>query len=185
MLVLKNNIIFIHIPKTAGRFVHNTVKKLGILEDKYYCHSSLSKLKPEHLSYYKVSIIRNPWEWYVSLWAFNKKMCRTEYTFEEFLKGIYTKEIRVPLLRKIKDKGFLTGLVKHQCYLNGVDCIDEWIKFEELSNLTHALKIKGIDFKHKVGKTEHKPFKEYYNQELIDLVSVKEAHIIQKFNYSY
>lgn len=65
-MFISDKIVFIHLQKTAGVHISQTLSKL-VDGEKIKEHPQL----PEHLrSRYIIGSIRNPWDWYVSLWAY-------------------------------------------------------------------------------------------------------------------
>ena len=212
MLALKNNCVFVHIPKTGGRFVRQTLNKLHVVDGKYGgMHCGVKTLNEVHYDARKVATMRNPWAWYVSLYFFNKTLIdKKRFTrdhvidinnFEEFMTEMLVHRrcrIGMFLSRNKRDSasvGALTRNMKHQCYKDGEDWIDYYLKLEDIKeNFAEAFQLDQlhkdkleaqIDMDKKVGATQHKPFKEYYTQELIDLVAEKESVIIDKFGYTF
>ena len=160
MLVLKNNIIYVHIPKTGGRCVNNIFRKLDMIDGEYPFHSSVNDLSDEHVNYEKVATIRNPWEWYVSLWAFKKRKNRqfpkkgikkrrymdANSDFPTYLKRMFDDEYtsqfnnivhlvggkKIDLNEmKEQDIGAYTNVFKDQCYTDGKDNVTRYIKLEK------------------------------------------------------
>ena len=209
MLALKNNIIFVHVPKTGGRFIRKSLRQLDLIDGKYAgLHSGLDELNPVHNDYRKVAGVRNPWDWYVSLYFFQKNlMCQKTFSknkiidtssFPDYMRLMFSdsSEIRGRFLwprknHKNTDAGALTNNIYKQCYLNDVDCIDYYIRLEHIKedfqiafNLTDE-DADEIDFFKKDGRSNHMPYQDYYNQELIDLVAIKEKEIINRFKYDF
>lgn len=75
--------IFVHVPKTGGTSVAWALRRHGIFlhddcyfESVYFKHATASAIKrmlgPEFENYFKFSVVRNPWDWAVSSYAFNR-----------------------------------------------------------------------------------------------------------------
>lgn len=97
MISHTKNFIFIHIPKTGGTSIEHGLRPYGKLlqgvvnfESIYYKHVTASALQrmlgpSEYAAYFKFTFVRNPWDWIVSNYAFNRGLCRpyvigTKYT---------------------------------------------------------------------------------------------------------
>ena len=72
MLLVNDKYIYIHFPKTGGSFVKKCLRELGCAKSVLTKHSCPIELEiiSKYNSLPKVTSIRNPWDWYVSLWAF-------------------------------------------------------------------------------------------------------------------
>ena len=78
MLFIKNNYIYVHIPKTGGRFVEETCRKMNFFKPELLTrHSFVSDIDFSNFKF--VSTIRNPWDWYVSDWNFWKGKLKEDY----------------------------------------------------------------------------------------------------------
>lgn len=83
MISHRKRFIFVHIPKSGGTSVTWALRKFGIwqhnadqFESIYYKHAKASDLKrmlnSEFDHYFKFTVVRNPWDWAVSNYAFNR-----------------------------------------------------------------------------------------------------------------
>jgi len=72
MLIIKDKYLYVHFPKTGGYFVRDTLGKIGLCRDVETIHSSIKEVygTKKCVNLKTVTTIRNPWAWYVSLWAF-------------------------------------------------------------------------------------------------------------------
>ena len=63
--------VFIHIPKTAGRFIrHQIVEHAGPVLFRGGLHGPIGRLPVEFKDIPIIAFVRNPWDWYVS-WYFH------------------------------------------------------------------------------------------------------------------
>jgi hypothetical protein len=83
MVSHKKKFIFIHIPKTGGTSIYSALHKYGIMlyrqrneQSIYYKHAYASDLKrmlgDEFDTYYKFAFVRNPFDWIISNYHFNR-----------------------------------------------------------------------------------------------------------------
>lgn len=81
MQLLKNNITFIHIPKTGGTFIRSVFNKIGVVEKDYTTSKGVKNCKtfeniischmvPTQSRHYTFAFIRNPITWYESYYNF-------------------------------------------------------------------------------------------------------------------
>ncbi len=83
MISHSKKFIFIHIPKSGGTSVSYSLRKYGkFLQGEenynsiYFKHAKAANIRkelcPEFDQYYKFTIVRNPWDWVVSNYRFNR-----------------------------------------------------------------------------------------------------------------
>ena len=87
MISHSEKFIFLHIPKTGGTSVEYMLRDFGTVlqgpknfDSIYYKHATAESikrtLKREYNKYFKFTFIRNPWDWVVSNFAFNRGLGR-------------------------------------------------------------------------------------------------------------
>lgn len=109
----KNKFIFIHIPKAAGtsitKFLTNNLESAKKINTRGDTHHSIETFLTDNFitssldNYFKFMTVRNPWDWYVSLYEYNKKQKIHEWklfnfnneklTFKNWLEKIVNLEI--------------------------------------------------------------------------------------------
>ena len=192
--------IFIEIQKTATTSIdHNLLWFNSIANNNQEHHSDRHKtanyikdlLKDDWYKYTSFAVVRNPWQRYVSwlLWMekiletknkedrawviFNKLFDDNNYSHEDILKTIIN----------------TTGRTQSEFICDGINIIvDELLRFENLQNDYNRLCTKlNIDQSQLQQLNVNKPYnyRDFYNQELIDLVYKKEQRIINYTGYSY
>lgn len=134
--------------------------------------------------YYTFCVIRNPWDWRVSLYNFLKQAKHhsdhekaTKYSFHDFIKYDIDSEPQ-KLVDFVQDE-------------QGNDIVDFVAKFENLDNDFQGVTT-HLDIAHKKLNTlnisrsrNKKNYKEYYNDESADLVFQYFKEDIEKFNYKF
>jgi hypothetical protein len=201
----KHRFIFIHIYKTAGssitkalkpfaqnkwqKKVNPIFKRFGITHfdpKPYPTHIHAAELKSKigekaFDSYFKFGIVRNPWDWQVSIYTyvFNKtshplhKTIRRLSNFDEYLEWRFTKPI-------IYQKNFLFSKQNKQI----VDYIGRFENLkDDFNEICSRLNISATLRKRNISST--RPYQEYYNKKTIDLVRKKLEPDIRLFKYDF
>jgi hypothetical protein len=71
-MIVTSNFVFIHIHKTGGQFINKAIlDHLPGAESLGY-HYPLSKLPRRYAHLPVIAFVRNPWDWYISWYVFNK-----------------------------------------------------------------------------------------------------------------
>lgn len=206
MLSLKNNFLFIHVPKTGGNSIQlilekysddkiinadETMDKFGIMNDIYPIekHSPLSLYRSlldidVYNSLYKFCVIRNPWEMVISYYFyftnnyndFKANPVRSNFWSERLFMEVVNLYIK-PLRYFI-------------CTNNGKidDEMDFIIKYENIENefyyVLDGLKIPREPLQHK-NKTQHRHYTEYYTKRLKSIIYEKFKEEIDFFDFKF
>jgi hypothetical protein len=188
--------IFVHCPKTAGNSIQSVLAEYCLgdwyetdhpidnslttgnyeLKDffgKKHCPISAYRIMWDQEqfghwdSYFKFTCVRNPWDRAISHYFYHNK----EWDRKRFI-----------------DK-------MHKCYsqssmisLNGEPHLDYILRYEHLDESWEKLcSILNIDYVKlpTLNKSTHKHYSEYYDDELIELVSERYADDIKLFRYSF
>tara|TARA_B100002019_G_C21056455_1_gene491868 strand:- start:50 stop:673 length:624 start_codon:yes stop_codon:yes gene_type:complete len=192
--------IFIEIEKTATTSIdHNLLWSNSIknINDEHYSerHKTASYikslLKDDWFNYTSFTVVRNPWQRYVSwlvwmekiletktkedrVWViFNKLFDDNNYSYKDILKTIINK----------------TGRTQSEFVCDGTDIIvNELLRFENLQHdynrLCSKLHIEKSGLK-QLNTSKPYDYRDFYNQELIDLVYEKERRLINYAGYHY
>ena len=143
-------------------------------------HTPISKIYNQWTSeegnfntYYKVGLIRNPWDRLVSWWKWKPHL-----SFSEFVKNIG------PHHALKKDNAQLL----HYFSLNDKIIVNDYIRFETLQKDFNKVCLKiGLppqNLPH-LNKSNHKPYWEYYDNNLREFVEEKYKEDIKTFNYQF
>ena len=180
----KHNFVFIAVPKagsTSVRSIINPYSDILSVNDKnspYKHHTTALDLKKhfesqdwEWNTYYKFSVVRNPWERRVSSWAYRLKKGQHNYNkFKDFVMHYPA----TPQFNWLSDEGgnFLMDYVFKLEDPNGMD------------KVFNDLKIPKVKLPHK-NKNGHKHYTEYYNDETREIVAEKYRKDIEYFGYEF
>lgn len=192
--------IFIHIPKCAGNsidvfFTGRHQRHCCMLD--YEDQLGAAKLS----TYFKFTVVRNPWDRIVSHFSFVKKLIQNEnqpskemliseygidFTFDDFVKN----KLNVltvggtKYVNKLKTANQIDWIKNSK---NELD-IDYICKFENLqydfNEVCDKIGIPQQQLPHK-NKTHHKHYTEYYDDETREIVANRYAEDIEYFGYKF
>lgn len=188
MFIKNKNILFIHIPKNAGNSIRQSIETYNECMQ-LTAHARITKLKQEiNSNAMTFAVIRNPWDRLVSSFHYIKKggsgnvwdlKCQEkikEYlTFKSFIKGRG--------ILKVKND---THFVSQSWFID--EPLDCTISYENLSVSygqfvsENNLKVKPLC---KINQSNHKHYKQYYDQEMIQIVRDIYKEDVEKFKYEY
>tara|TARA_R110000803_G_scaffold137411_4_gene204363 strand:- start:78 stop:650 length:573 start_codon:yes stop_codon:yes gene_type:complete len=180
----KHKFITIDIPKTGTRTLRESLRPLGVIDvvgqptqKNFYQHGSINDCERgfkergwDLENYFKFSIVRNPWERYVSFFVWMKKN-HTERAFsmEKIIKNFPSQDSYL----------FKNGNL-------AIDMVGQLETMEtSFSSFCHKVGIKTPPKLQHLNKSVNKiHYTEYYTDELINLVAAKEKWVIDQFNYN-
>ena len=210
----KHQFIIINIPKTGTLSILNTLFRSNIhidisgngsMDKEYYVHDSASSVKHKLLAsgfdwnkYVSYVRIRNPWQRYVSyfMWTHKHiKYCTENPTIineldKKALKSILSVQEHYDNCDKKILKHYINSIANQSHYFleNGQCIVNNIQKFENLQNdfktFCNSLNIQNIELL-QLNKNKDYIYKDFYNQELIDIVADKEKYVIDKWRYEY
>ena len=184
--------IFIHNNRTGGTSVEYFFTQETEVANKHFFPLDWIKHFPkEWETYFKFSIVRNPWDKVLSQWALDKKRYGDKgfsKTFKEFVKYPQGFPLR-PQLHFLSDP----KCVSYQDIVNYVESnIDYIMKFEALEQdfdkLCNKLGVLNAGLPHKYSSTsirQKTPYQEYYDDETRDIVARIYDIDIKYFGYRF
>jgi len=201
----KYRFIFIHVYKNAGSSITSALKpfvqsKRQKIADSIFKIFGIShfdpKPYPSHISamdlmskmgkkrfgsYFKFGIVRNPWDWEVSLYTYMLKnknhplhgMVKGFKNFDEYLEWRYSKPVTY-------QKDFLFSEKNEQL----VDFIGRFEKLsDDFNKICSHIGISATLPRRNISNI--KPYQEYYNKKTIELVRKKLEPDIRLFKYDF
>lgn len=206
-----HQIIFIHIPKTGGssvdfhlreikpvrnrwsllpeipaeKFTNEELMLCIARERQHYTYRDLEKILPSNIldNFKKITVVRNPYDRLVSEYHFVNEE-KNYLTFENFVKNTLSLDA---FDRTWLYHGHLetqtSYLINREKNFNSIDFI---FTFEKLHECFDYLKsVTGSDLKPHLRKAlNRRPYKEYYNESLKELVYNFYKEDFVNFNYS-
>ena len=186
--------IFIHIPKTGGHSMRGVLKKRHTNSERLCqqrgIHPNINDYIKEGYNldnFFKFAFVRNPWDRLLSNYHFRIQIMRSKDTaavsFRDWVLNSKTK----------RGHSFLnTGeMYKPQCsYItfNKTKMVDFIGRYENLQQdwdfVCDQLQIKKQTLPHK-NKSSHSSYRDYYDEDTIDLVSEYFQEDIENFDYEF
>lgn len=203
-----NNIIYVHIPKTGGVTVNDSLIKQGYINK--FGHQFASKIKEKIGNSFdnniKFTVVRNPWDRLVSVYTFLTKGSEIhrppEYqyfkplninTFTEFIEYLYdhnkdTEDVYILKNNPTHDINLYTLNQTNWVLGDGELLIDYICKLDNLKDGIIDLNKKyGLNIllgPHK-NKTNHKHYTEMYSEKTKDIVYKLYKKDIEYFNFEF
>ena len=194
MISHKYKFIFVHIPSTGGTSIQEVLTPIcDIVPATGYlpAHLTISQIYKQFeydklKDYFMFGVVRNPWDRMVSRYHYLKKIFpENKFSFEEWLFGEVFRQNNKQygsdnIIKKTQQLFYLKHNNKVEANFIG--------RFENIQNdfdiITDMIGIDRITLPKK-NSTEHKPFEDYYTEELINIVANLFKDDITYFNYNY
>lgn len=189
---LDNKIIFIHIYKTGGDSIRKALKEIGAcreiehkhctidevigsLQENQQKHATADQIKNDifYNSCYKFTLVRNPFDWLVSLWAF---ILQRKHPLNEILPKDFTKFIHFWAENMQPGQKYQHN---HQHHFINDDI--HVFKLEEINKIYPSFLPKVT----LTNTSKHKHYREHYTAETKAIVSRILKKDIQKFGYKF
>lgn len=204
VLSVTKNFLFIHIPKTAGTSVQHVLEPYGVTDylaysrgiDRYVLKKSQF---PPHLryadaasvltvdlgGYFKFAFVRNPWDRYVSLYAYFRKdtnhaMHRrcTSCSFEDFIADVTSGRATLDTRNQI-------DYVAEPSGMGPLDFVGRMENItSDFSLVCRKLGIENTELP-LLNTTDHKHYRSYYSDALKKRVEEFARLDIREFGYSF
>ena len=164
-------ILFIHMPKCGGLTMKAYLQSITSQVEQYHGH-----IPDQYKDYWKFTIVRNPFDRFISAWAYCTKMewwpsDKNAHQFIDFLGMNQDKPVSPKNFHELKPQPDFMCL-HHAAPMTHPDrCVQDLDyvgKFENLEGVVEdfrkwfGIKEKGIH----VNKSEHDPFQAYYDSTL-------------------
>lgn len=204
LLSKKRKFIFIHIYKNAGSSItrallphtssrirnetRHLLKRLNLerfgpqpYPDHIRAAELLKRMGPAFHDYFSFAIIRNPWDWQVSLYTYMLK--HTGHSQHQFIKSLPDFDAYIDWrcraeVRYQKDFLFST---------DGEQLVDFIGRFENLENdfqtICERIGVRAV--LPRINVSRSKSYREYYNPKTIEMVRDTFGADIQRFNYEF
>lgn len=211
----KYKFITIDTPKTGTRSLRESLLTLGIVDvcgepnlgSEFYQHDGAIRTKKQFVkngwkwnSYFKFTIVRNPWQRYFSFFkyfkSYGEKYMRRDESIDWNEPEINQGKFCVELFKNKDDQTVLKKIIlnndsqdSYYCDESGKIIVDHIAEFQNLQNefvfLCNQVGIQTPTLQHSNKSSSPLNMRDIYNQELIDLVAEKEKGIIQLKGYKF
>jgi hypothetical protein len=194
--LVQNQVILIHVPKVAGSAISKSLNIKKTAHTHLFHYEQEDRIKFQE--FFKIGFVRNPWDRFVSAYFFlksggmknkydrymeNKLSC-----FNSFNDFVYlldsNNELKNEIINEIHFKPQYVYLINSKGeiemdYIGYFENLEEGFTIlKEKLNKPHAELIK-------YNYSEHKPFWEYYDQKMIDIVGAIYEKDIELFKYKF
>lgn len=199
----EHSIIFLHIPKTGGSTIENLldIREAG---DNFFCGTYVtSDITPQHYpykklrslvppgkwdTYFKFTIVRNPWERLVSTYFNNKRGINTFEAFVRLLAGLFEQhpglhDGNVDGCKVVQRYSLGHVLPQHLFIGEGV----EVFRFENFQDVAKML-LKRIGTEKPIEhcmRSRHEHYSKYYTLELQEIVGHLYKKDIELLGYQF
>jgi hypothetical protein len=227
-MLISKEFVFIHIPKTAGDFIKKVCQ--AHFGDDYFVghdlkkHGSAGDLPQAYRDLPVFSLVRNPWDWYVSWYHYlmgtgrpqaHRDRVETMNPFWVKLSDGFTNDFGTtvrnlldeaywrgephsgPLmtLAREQDVGLLTLHYRRQ--LDGVpepqlvvgkseSCRDDFLGFLRGARVRVSAEFeRDLRGRRPLNRSKRGDYREYYDDDLRDLVAHKERFVVTEYAYTY
>ncbi|MGH7240599.1 MAG: hypothetical protein ACREHG_11170 [Candidatus Saccharimonadales bacterium] len=234
-VIITPSAVFIHFHKTGGQFVNRLLLEYASGARRVGYHLPRSETPPDSKKLPAFGFVRNPWDWYVSWYAFNilkpernpifrvtsasgtlgfnrtiENLLRLGQPDSESMRAHISSDLpatregnlgsgitaRVMAGMNEPERGYLTWLWRYMFAVNERFDHVSFFRFENLRPDFKSLLVKlaipvsssmsaVIDAAPVVNPSPHGHYKDYFNQELRELVSAKDKEYIHAFDYMF
>jgi len=213
-VILTDHFVWMHIPKTGGTWFRETLKKemppSWNAQVIYPCHWFAEDLKnkwPNYVDKPRFCFVRNPWDWWVSLWHFWKGHYQNRTGGFALPKSDWSKaervwdglldpsgELRIQTLEQLLFAYPASTLSEYYSKVAGdSDCVVG--RFENLrSDAIRLLEVhcevpkslkRALETAPAVNESVHSPYRVFYSQRAQKQVSILERPLIEQFGYVF
>lgn len=192
----KLKIIYVAIPKTGTRSTEEYLKSLpnrGNIRDfrRYHtldphCYAKTIKnkvnntLQNNYDDYYSFTVVRNPFDWYVSWYTYRQRpgsrYKTNDMTFKEYLEK-QPMEDMIDFISDDDDNIIVDKVIRFE---DGIE--DEVKKILLDREIIHPETFKYLN---KSDKRQDRPYQDFYDEETIKMVEKYQAKTLKMFNYSF
>lgn len=210
-MIITEQFVFAHIPKAGGVFMQSLLQSHFSVIQTWHgdsSHHSLENLPAQHRGKPVFAVLRNPWAWYVSWFAF----CKAEMNNAEFLRNYQPGENAFeacissllaaghsnPDITEYMTRENIGLLEMHRYHILDLDCADHNIRYGKLENLAedflsflnqnNITRPAGLERAlegRAVNQSHHGPWRDYYSNPLRDTIAEKERRIIRLGEYGW
>ena len=190
-----NKIIFIAVPKTGTTSIEAFLRKVlsnndGVIQNHKDLglskHANAKDIKEKiknYDDYHKITVVRNPYDWYVSWYTYRKRqgalVSTQNISFKKYL-NLYGNTTN-GIFKKISDRD-------DNIIVNTIIRYEDDIEKEFIDLLSKLLN-KKIDYKFpKKNISEarkQKPYQDFYDEETKDIVTKLQSKTIKYFGYEF
>jgi hypothetical protein len=193
-MIVTDQFVFLHNLRTGGTFFRYVLRDNGVKFRRFeHKHMEWKELTdPTDREKPVIIFVRNPWEWYVSLYSFEQQYIPgqnawAQGTFEEVVKGTLCEPGRGLAPPQQYFECFTDGVPDGQLHIGRYENLREdavrilkQVGCPELDRVTRRILSSPP-----VNAAIHAPYQDYYTPELRDYVAEHNSRLIQRFGYQF
>lgn len=202
-MIINGHFIFIHVPKTGGHWIRQVLHFAHPLRPQVErdLHTPLNQVPVKYHKRPALAFVRNPWDWYVSRWHYEKKAIaggqkkwtapKSRWSPEQTRFAEAMQSFESSLAPELSFSAELERLLSHPHIPLTTKRLED--------GLARGL----IDFCHQIGaplgaphisymnrlppanRNPHPPYQEFYTPELRAHVAQQDRKIIKRFGYTF
>jgi hypothetical protein len=206
-MLVTDSFVFLHIPKTGGSFVQKMLIDFLPVEGRdRYTHVNHDDPPDDWRRLPAVCVVRNPWDWYVSWFHYGIERPRKPgREWLEVMDGGFANAVRRAC------RGEMDHVLAPYIKREGVDVESAYIRtiagrmldrpdltvlrfeylvpqllqfLKEHSKLSHELE-RALYLEPPIRTSTHGPYRDYYDNDLADLVGKYASWLCQRIDYSF
>jgi hypothetical protein len=192
-MIATNRFVFVHVPKTGGEFVRAIIERhfdvsWRSADAGLSYHAPYSALPGEYRELPAFSFVRNPWDCYVSIWAFLARREGPSPMRQAAAKGFPF--FLEALQRRISTGGGYAARIDRMT--PGTEVLryealrHELIRFLVEHEIEHPPDVRtAITEAPRINRSDHRPYQSYYDEHTRQLVATECADMIERFGYEF
>lgn len=210
-MIITDRFVFAHIPKAGGVFLQRCIRAHFTVLAEWEgdaSHQSIEFLPPEHRGKPVLAVLRNPWAWYLSWFAFcaakgsNPQFLRNyepgAAAFRRTIENLLAPNHGDPVIDEFMAREDIGLLEMHRFHILDLECPDHDISYARLECLAEDvvgfLENRSIPVPPGLAQaltgppantSRHGPVAEAYPEDLRQLVARKERRIIRIGDYRF
>lgn len=206
-MILSRYFVFLHFPKTGGSFLRKLCSDYGPRDWEIRIvdgHPTISHIPDSHQSLPILGLVRNPFDWYISWYTylkqrgdnvfFNQVSDQGRKNFKETLLSVFNLDLAALLQTDCNFKNSSYGCYVNHHFGNRLDRV-KLGKFENLRTDLEEILSKIVpmptEFKHqlltypKVNESNRSHYRDYYDEELREIVLERDQAVLDEFGYEF
>jgi hypothetical protein len=206
-MILSKHFVFIHFPKTGGSFVRKLCSdyapdswEIRTIE----AHPTIHEIPPTHQSRPVMGMVRNPFDWYVSWYTylktrgdnafFNRASECGRKSFKDTMLSIFSMDLGELLGTECAYAGSSYGCYLNYTFGNNLEKLRigrfENLRMDLLEMLKDIVALpEELEYhllKHpRIDESDRRHYREYYDNQLRDLVLERDEVVLKDFGYRF
>jgi hypothetical protein len=207
-VLITPHFVFVHLPKTGGTFIERICREhLKIEHETPNIHEPVGAIPPEYSELPVFTLIRNPWDWYVSWWHHARQ-------FEPFWGWEEVRDLPFPDAVRLACGIGLTSSAHWATTMRKFDCDyysmlwqrtfraqqrrglevevgrqenlrGDFLSFLDRHRVPGDALRRAVLHAEPVNPSQHDGYRDYYDDALRNLVSEKARRIVRTYGYEF